>query len=101
MRKKFERSRDLLVKSDILPGELLISQMTVSKLRTDISLLESDGTQNFFLSNNVSGRKNNRTEQLILLSSSSRSLKKEAYKKGINCRLESGLSDHAHNLNAC
>ena len=32
MRKKFERSTDLLVKSDILPAELLISQMSVSNL---------------------------------------------------------------------
>ena len=29
MRKKFERSTDLLVKSDILPAELLMSQMRV------------------------------------------------------------------------
>ena len=72
MRKKFETSRDLLVKSDILPPELLIGQMSVSKLRNDISLLKSDGE--FFLSGNVLVRKNNRTEQLILLSSSSRSL---------------------------
>ena len=48
MRKKFERSTDLLVKSDILPAELLISQMSVSKVRNDFSLLESDGTGNFF-----------------------------------------------------
>ena len=48
MRKKFERSRDLFVKSDILPAELLISQMSVSKLRNDISLLKSEGTESFF-----------------------------------------------------
>ena len=57
MRKKFERSTDLLVKSDILPAELLISQMSVSKLRNDISLLKSDGTESFFLSGNVLVRK--------------------------------------------
>ena len=67
MRKKFERSTDLLVKSDILPAEHLISQMSVSKHRNDISLLKSDGTESFFLSGNVLVRKNNRTEQLILL----------------------------------
>ena len=38
--KKFERSRDLSVKSDFLPAELLKSQMSVSKLRNDISLLK-------------------------------------------------------------
>ena len=43
MRKKFERSTDLLVKSNILPADFLISQMSVSKLRNDISLLKSDG----------------------------------------------------------
>ena len=48
MRNKFERSTDLLVKSDGLPAELLISQMSVSKLRDDISLLESDDTESFF-----------------------------------------------------
>ena len=47
MRKKFERSTDLLVKSDIWPAELLISQMSVSKLRNDIPLLKSDGTESF------------------------------------------------------
>ena len=71
MRKKFERSTDLLVKSNILPAELLISQMSVSKLRNDISILKSDGTESFSLSGNVLVRKNNRTEQLILLRSSS------------------------------
>ena len=40
----FDRSRDLLVKSDILPAEFLINQMSVSKLRNDISLLKSDST---------------------------------------------------------
>ena len=78
MRKKFERSTDLLVKSDILPAELLISQMSVSKLRNDISLFKTDGTESFFLSGNVLVRKNNRTEQLILLRSSSRSLQKRS-----------------------
>ena len=48
MRKKFERSTDLLVKSDILRAELLISQMSVSKLRNDISLLKTHGTESFF-----------------------------------------------------
>ena len=48
MRKQYERSRDLAVKSDILPAELLISQMSVSKLRNDISLLKADGTESFF-----------------------------------------------------
>ena len=48
MRKKFERSADFLVKSDILPAELLVSQMSVSKLRNDTSLLKSDGTESFF-----------------------------------------------------
>ena len=48
MSNKFERSTDLLVKSDILPAELLISQMSVSKLRNDTSLLKSDGTESFF-----------------------------------------------------
>ena len=47
MRKKYKRSRDLFVKSDFLPAELLISQMSVSKLRNDFSLLKSDGTENF------------------------------------------------------
>ena len=47
-RKKFERYTDILVKSDILPAELLISQMSISKLRNDISLLKSDGTESFF-----------------------------------------------------
>ena len=77
MRKKFERSRDLLVKSDILPAELL-SQMSVSKFRKDISLLKSEGTENFFLSGNVLVRKNKRTEQQFLLRSSSRSLQKRS-----------------------
>ena len=57
MRKKFERSTDLLVKSDILPAELLISQMSVSKLRNDISLMKTDGTESFFLSGSVLVRK--------------------------------------------
>ena len=57
MSKKFERSTDLLVKSDILPAELLISQMSVSKLRNDISLLKSDGIESFFLNGNVLVRK--------------------------------------------
>ena len=48
MRKKFKRSTDLLVKSDILPAGLLISQMSISKLKNDISLLKSDGTKSFF-----------------------------------------------------
>ena len=48
IRKKFERSRDILVKSDILPAELLISQMSVTKLRNDISSLKSNGTESFF-----------------------------------------------------
>ena len=48
MRKKFERSRDLLVKSDISPAELLLSHMSVSKFRNDISLLKTDGTGSFF-----------------------------------------------------
>ena len=48
MRKKFARSRDLLVKSDMLPGELLISEMSVSKLRNDISILKSEGSESFF-----------------------------------------------------
>ena len=80
MRKKFERSTDLLVKSDILPAEHLISQMSISKLSNDISLLKSDGTESFFLSGNVLVRKNNRTEQLILLRSSSRSLQRSIQK---------------------
>ena len=75
MRKKFERSTDLLVKSNTLPAELLISQMSVSKLRNDIS------TESFSLSGNVLVRKNNRTEQLILLRSSSRSLQKRSIQK--------------------
>ena len=79
MRKKFERSTDLLVKS--LPAEILISQMTVSKLRKDISSLKSDGTESFSLSGNVLVRKNNRTEQLILLRSSSQSLRKRSIQK--------------------
>ena len=57
MRKKFERSTDLLIKSDILPAEILISQMSVSKLRNYISLMKSDGTESFFLSGNVLVRK--------------------------------------------
>ena len=57
MRKKIEGSTDLLVKSDIWPEELLISQMSVSKLRNDISLLKTDGTESFFLSGNVVVRK--------------------------------------------
>ena len=81
MRKKFGRSTDLLVKSDLLTAELLRSQMSVSKLRNDISLLKSDGTESFFLSGNVLVRKNNRTEQLILLRSSSRSLQKRSIQK--------------------
>ena len=81
MRKNFERSTDLLVKSNTLPAELLISQMSVSKLRNDISLLKSDGTESFSLSGNVLVRKNNRTEQLILLRSSSRSLQKRSIQK--------------------
>ena len=81
MRKKFERSTDLLVKSDILPAELLISQMNVSKLRNDISLLKTHGTERFCLSGNVLARKNNRTEQLILLRSSSRSIQKRSIQK--------------------
>ena len=81
MRKKFERSTDLLVKSDILPAELLISQMSVSKLRNDISLLKTHGTESFSLSGNVLVRKNNRTEQLILLRSSSRSIQKRSIQK--------------------
>ena len=80
MRKKFERSTDLLVKSNNLPAELLISQMSVSKLN-DILLLKSDGTESFSLSGNVLVRKNNRTEQLILLRSSSRSLQKRSIQK--------------------
>ena len=76
MRKTFERSTDLLVKSDMLPADLLISHMSVSKLRNDISLLKSDGTESFFLSGNFLVRKNNRTEQPILLRASSRSLQK-------------------------
>ena len=81
MRKKFERSTDLLVKYDILPAELLISQMSVSKLRNDISLLKTHGTESFCLSGNVLVRKNNRTEQLILLRSSSRSIQKRSIQK--------------------
>ena len=81
MRKKFERSTDLLVKSDILPAVLLISQMNVSKFRNDISLLKTDGTESFVLSGNVLVRKNNRTEQLILVRSSSRSLQKRSIQK--------------------
>ena len=81
MRKRFERSIDLLVKSNTLPAELLISQISVSKLRNDISLLKSDGTESFSLSGNVLVRKNNRTEQLILLRSSSRSLQKSSIQK--------------------
>ena len=57
MRKKFERSTDLLVKSDILPAELLISQMSVSKLRNDISFLKTHGTESFCFSGNVLVRK--------------------------------------------
>ena len=53
----FERSTDLLAKSDILPAEVLISQMSVSNLRNDISLLKTDGTESFFLSGNVLVRK--------------------------------------------
>ena len=91
MRKKFERSRDLLVKSDILPAELLIS-------RNDISLLKSEGTESFFLSGNVLVRKRqqnwtSKVEQSIIT--------KEASKNGINFRVKSGLSDHANSLNAC
>ena len=81
LRKKFERSTDLLVKSDFLPAELLISQMSVSKLRNDISLLKTHGTESFFLSGNVLVRKNDRTEQLILLRSSSRSIQKKKLPK--------------------
>ena len=81
LRKKFERSTDLLVKSDILPAELLMSQMNVSKLRNDISLLKTHGTESFCLSGNVLARKNNRTEQLILLRSSSRSIQKGSIQK--------------------
>ena len=81
MRKKFERSTDLLVKSDFLPAELLISQMSVSKLRNDISLLNTHGAESFCLSGNVLVRKNNRTEQLILLRSSSRSIQKRSIQK--------------------
>ena len=98
MRKKFERSTDLLVKSNTLPAELLISQMSVSKLRNYISLLKSDGTESFSLSGNVLVRKNNRTEQLILLIDH---YKKEASKNGTNFRVKSGLSDQAQSLNAC
>ena len=57
MRKMFERARDLLVKSVILPAELLISQMSVSKIRNNISLLKLQGTESFFLSGNVLVRK--------------------------------------------
>ena len=81
MRKKFERSTDLLVKSDILPAEILVSQMSVSKLRNDISLLKTHGTGSFCLSGNVLVRKNNRTEQLIFLRSSSRSIQKRSIQK--------------------
>ena len=81
IRKKFERSTDLLVNSDILPAEILISQMSVSKLRNYILLLKSDGTASFFLSGNVLVRKNNRTEQLILPRSSTRSLQKRSIQK--------------------
>ena len=89
MRKKFERSTDLLVKSDILPAEFLISQLSVSKLSNDISLLRTHGTASFCLSgnvlvrknNSVLVRKNNRTEQLILLRSSSRSIQKRSIQK--------------------
>ena len=54
LRKKFERSRDLFVKCEILPAELLISQMSVTKFKIDISLLQSDGAENFFLSSKMS-----------------------------------------------
>ena len=81
MRKKFERSRDLLVKSDILPVELLISQMSVSKHWEWYFIIEIRRHWEFFLSGNVIVRKNNRTEQLILLRSSRRSLQKRSIKK--------------------
>ena len=48
MGKKLERSRDILAKFDFLPAELLISQMSVSKFRNDISLLKSEGTESLF-----------------------------------------------------
>ena len=48
MRKKLERSRGILVKFVCLPAELLISQMSVSKFRKDISLLKSEGTESVF-----------------------------------------------------
>ena len=53
--------------------------MSVSKLRNDITSLKSEGTE-FFLSGNVLVRINNRTEQLILRSSS-RSLQKRSIQK--------------------
>ena len=82
MRKKFERSRDLLLKLDVLPGGGgLISQMSVSKLRNDISISKSEGIESFFPCNNVLVRKHNRTEQLILLRSSSQSLQKRSFQK--------------------
>ena len=81
MRKKFERSTDLSVKSDFLPAELLISQMSVSKLRNDISLLKTHGIESFCLSGNVLVRKNSRTEQPIFLMSSSRSIQKRSIQK--------------------
>ena len=81
MRKRFERSTDLLVKSDILHAELVISQMSVSKLRNDFSLLKTHDTESFCLSGNVLVRKNNRTEQLILLRSSCRSIQKRSIQK--------------------
>ena len=64
-----------------MPAELLISQMSVSELRNDISLLKSDGTESFSLSGNVLVRKNNRTEQLILLRLSSRSVQNRSIQK--------------------
>ena len=46
-----------------------------------ISLLKTHGTESFCLSGNVLVRKNNRTEQLILLRSSSRSIQKRSIQK--------------------
>ena len=77
MRKEYERSRDLLVKSDILPAELFICQISVTKLRNDISLLKSGDIESFFQSGIALVRKNNRPEQLILLKLSIRSLQKK------------------------
>ena len=78
MRRKFDRARDLLIKSKILPAELYITQISLMKFWTDINRTKNNTIHGLF---NI--QRNERTKKIKTYKSKTKLGDKSLIKKSI------------------